>query len=88
VSYYLTADEQGWVARYGRSALWALKEAAWKALRPGADVPFTAVELRFGSAGAVTAVRGRGTGHPAKAWIVRPWPGYVLAVVLLADGMA
>ncbi len=64
------------------AALWALKEAAWKALALGPACPLRAVALEFTAAGRVTAVRVRGRRVPARAALLRPWRGHVVAVLV------
>jgi len=81
--YYLSRAERELAGWYGLTALWTLKEAAWKALRCDDTVPFTALELRFDTAGAVDGVSLRGTVRRAAAGVLHPWPGYVLAIVWL-----
>jgi phosphopantetheinyl transferase (holo-ACP synthase) len=82
--YFLTAAERASRAGHGTTALWALKEAAWKALRCRDGVVFSALELRF-RGDVLRAVALHGTEHRAAAAISYPWPGFVLAVVFL-DG--
>ena len=81
--YYLSGAERSLAGWYGLTALWTLKEAAWKALRCDDTVPFTALELRFDASGAVNAVSLGGVVRRATVGVRHPWPGYVLAVVWL-----
>lgn len=83
--YYLSAEERELEGLYGLTALWTLKEAAWKAVRCDDAVSFTALELRFDTAGAVNAVSLRGTQRPAVATVLRPWPGYVVGVLWVPE---
>lgn len=75
------AERRAWPRGRDLSALWALKEAAWKAFRCPDDLPFTALELEIGRAGTVSAVRIDGRAHPARSILRRPWPGWVVALV-------
>lgn len=82
--YFATAAERAGGPATG-AALWALKEAAWKALSLGADVPFAALALEFDGAGELAAVVLRGRRHPARAALLRPWRRHLAAVVVLED---
>jgi phosphopantetheinyl transferase len=62
------------------TTLWALKEAAWKALAVDAATPFRALELHFLDR-SLEAVSLRNSAFPARAEVVAPWPGFVVAVV-------
>ena len=81
--YFLTLRERD--SRHSRSlaALWALKEAAWKALLLPDDTRFHDVELSFDEAGNVSAIHSRGETFAATATLAAPWPGYVLATIRL-----
>ena len=79
-SYFLSAAERARAGVMDTTSLWALKEAAWKALGCGDELPFRALELRLDEAGRVRAVACHGAEHDACAAFVDPWPGYVLAV--------
>lgn len=83
--YFLGDAEQSIARRVGLTALWVLKEAAWKALGLGADTAFTALELHLGRDGRLAALSLLGRRRPARAWLSRPWPGFVLAVVTLRE---
>jgi 4'-phosphopantetheinyl transferase EntD len=63
---------------------WALKEAAWKALRLDARTPFAALDLRLDARGALRAVRARGREHAARARLRVVRGGHVLALVRVA----
>ena len=65
------------------TALWALKEAAWKALRLGPSCPLRALGLEFDAAGQVCAVVVRERRLRARAVLARPWPEHVVAVLLV-----
>jgi 4'-phosphopantetheinyl transferase EntD len=82
--YFLTPRER--VARtLPLSSLWALKEAAWKALALGADVAFQSLELDVSERGTLRAVRFDGRRLRAAATLSSPWPGWVLATVRVED---
>lgn len=63
------------------AALWALKEAAWKALGLAQDLPFHALALEFDGARKLRAVRVADARFAAHAVVVRPWPCHLVAVV-------
>ena len=70
--YFLAPRESCFAGRTDASLAWVLKEAAWKALALGADVPFTAMQLSFDRC--TRALRGVSVGStwmPARARIVR-----------------
>ena len=79
--YFLTPGERSRAGRRDPAELWALKEAAWKALACDTSLPFSALELRFGGSGALCAITIQGTSVAARATVRRPWRGYVVAVV-------
>lgn len=81
--YFLTPRERAAAGRRDLAALWALKEAAWKALAVHETVCFSALELSL-DAGRVTAVTLLGTRYAATSALSAPWPGWVLAVVGVA----
>ena len=81
--YFLTPAERRAARRHDSVALWALKEAAWKALELASDVPFKDLELGFDADGSVQSVRCGDAVLPASASLSRPWPGFVLAVLWL-----
>jgi 4'-phosphopantetheinyl transferase EntD len=83
--YFLTDAERKRAGARELAELWALKEAAWKALRLDDTVHFTALELVFDDGGEVVGLMLHGRERPARATISRPWPGFVLAVVLVGD---
>lgn len=66
------------------ATVWALKEAAWKALRLGAHTPFAALELRLSSRGSLRAVRVGGREHPARARLRVVRGEHVVALVRVA----
>ena len=84
--YFLTASEQRALRTTSVATLWALKEAAWKALSLGDDVSFLGLELHVDIHGQVKAVSVHGTRFPATSHVERPWPGYVLATVEVEAG--
>jgi phosphopantetheinyl transferase (holo-ACP synthase) len=67
------------------AALWALKEAAWKALALGPSLPLRALALEFTADGALAAVTVDGRRAPARGALLRPWAGHVVAVVVVGD---
>ena len=85
--YFLDRAERDAAARLGLASLWALKEAAWKALSLDAATPFAALRLRFDGARAV-GVAVRGGAQAVTARLVAPWPGWVLAMVWLPPATA
>lgn len=83
--YFLTQAEQEATRSVDRTALWALKEAAWKALGCDDRTPFTAIELSFDADGRIRSVWCEGQKRPAAAVVSNPWPGFVLAVIQTRD---
>lgn len=84
--YFLTPRERRLRSR-AYAELWALKEAAWKALALGPEVPFTDLELAFDRQGELRSVSVRSKQLSAGAVTSHPWPDFALAVVwLLAEG--
>lgn len=84
--YFLMAREQDALGRHSLSALWVLKEAAWKALSLNDDDAFHGLELHIDSLGELRAVSARGSRFAARATLATPWPGYVLATVRIEAG--
>jgi len=78
--YFATPEERAAGPRDG-SALWALKEAAWKALGLAQDRPFHTLVLEFDGSRRLAGVRVDGARHAADALLARPWPRHLLAVV-------
>lgn len=65
------------------TTLWALKEAAWKALGCGGDTPFRSLELGFRD-GVVCSVSLNGAMFGAAARVWAPWRGWVATLVSVA----
>ena len=82
VRRFAHASEQAAVA--DPTTLWALKEAAWKALQCARDVPFHALRIEFDAAGEVCAVVLRGVRRAARSRVWAPWCGWTAAVVEVA----
>lgn len=81
--YFATEDERRFGPR-SSSSLWALKEAAWKAMDMAPESPFHALELRFTEAREVCAVRASGREYPAHSMLLRPWGRtHVVALVIV-----
>ena len=68
--YFLTSAELSVVDRIDATVLWALKEAAWKALALSAERTFTSIELVFDETDEVRGVRldGRVISATARTW--------------------
>jgi phosphopantetheinyl transferase (holo-ACP synthase) len=81
--YFLSARERRTQGARTLTELWALKEAAWKALGCGDSTPFGDLELINDDGGAMRAVRLGTMVFPAIAELRHPWPGWVAAVLLL-----
>lgn len=79
--YFLTPVERRAGEGHSPTTLWVLKEAAWKALGCDAQTPFGAVALCFDRRGCVTAVSGDGRRIDVRAMLLRPWPGFICAVI-------
>jgi 4'-phosphopantetheinyl transferase EntD len=80
--FFLTPRERERVGN-DASPLWALKEAAWKALALDDGVGFHELELDFTAGGGVRGVALRGARFGAVAALAAPWPGYVMATIVL-----
>jgi phosphopantetheinyl transferase (holo-ACP synthase) len=65
------------------ASLWALKEAAWKALGLAQDLPFHSLEVEFDDARAVTGLRVDNIRFDAHASLLQPWPEHVVAVLVV-----
>ena len=81
--YFLTANELHTGADRPLGELWALKEAAWKALQLDGSVGFHELQLEFNDNSEVIAVSCRGIRNRAVAAVSIPWSGYVMAAVVL-----
>ena len=79
--YFLTPAERRGGRRHSPTTLWVLKEAGWKALGCNAQTPFCAVALCFDGRGCVTAVSRDGRTIGVRATLLRPWPGFICAVI-------
>lgn len=88
VRYFATADECERGPR-DPAVLWALKEAAWKAMELGSDVPFHSLALEFTDAREVCGIRVRTLRHSARGFVFQPWgQSHVVALVLVGGGDA
>jgi phosphopantetheinyl transferase len=67
------------------TTLWALKEAAWKAIGLDEATPFRSLRLELHAGGRLTAVRLDGIRIRATARIWAPWPGWTATLVELHD---
>jgi 4'-phosphopantetheinyl transferase EntD len=83
--YFLTARERRTSHLLPCTVLWVIKEAAWKALALGDDVPLAALELDVDGRGRLRAVWLRGERRAAGATLTSPWPGYVMAAVWVGE---
>jgi 4'-phosphopantetheinyl transferase EntD len=83
--YFLTTRERRTSHLLPCAVLWVIKEAAWKALALGDDVPLAALELDVDGRGRLRAVWLRGEQRPAGATLTSPWPGYVMAAVWVGE---
>jgi phosphopantetheinyl transferase (holo-ACP synthase) len=79
--YFLSPLERAQRGALTLTELWALKEAAWKALGCGDTTTFAELELVFDAGGCVRALRLGAMVLPASAELLRPWPGWVGAIV-------
>lgn len=82
VRFFASCDERRRMRFVDATTHWVLKEAAWKAFRCPPRLPLTALELWCDAHRALCAVSIAGARHAARAWVTRPWPGFVAAVVL------
>lgn len=82
--YFATLTEAALAETIGATAVWCLKEAAWKALRCRPATRFHSLALELDGA-QVTGVRLDGERHPGAAALLQPWRGWIAAIVVL-DG--
>ena len=68
--YFLAPSELSLVEAMGATAVWALKEAAWKALALSAETPFASLELAVDEFNELSGLRVDGWWIPASA---RTW---------------
>ncbi len=80
--FFLTARERRSAGSIAAAVLWAMKEAAWKALELDSSVGFHELELEIDD-GDVRGVHCLGARFRAATRLTAPWPGYVLAVAQL-----
>jgi 4'-phosphopantetheinyl transferase EntD len=83
--YFLTARERRASRLLPFAVLWAIKEAAWKALALGDDVPLSTLELDVDDRGALRGVWLRGERRHAVATLMSPWPEYFVAAVWVGE---
>jgi 4'-phosphopantetheinyl transferase EntD len=83
--FFLTERERARTAAYDPTVLWALKEAAWKAVGGSRAMPFKSVELELDAEGRVAGVGYRAGTRAAESLILTPWPGFRAAVVWLLE---
>lgn len=84
--FFLTERERESVGSLTAAVLWAMKEAAWKALELDSSVGFHELELEIDANGTVRGVWCCGIRRAAAVSLTSPWPGYVLAVAHLRFG--
>jgi 4'-phosphopantetheinyl transferase EntD len=87
VRYFLTARERRLADLLPGAVLWAMKEAAWKALALTDDVPLTALELNVDGRAMLRGVWLRGEARRAAAALMSPWPAYVGAAVMVGEAV-
>ncbi|MGH7480560.1 MAG: 4'-phosphopantetheinyl transferase family protein [Longimicrobiales bacterium] len=78
---FMADAERPLLDRHDAAAIWALKEAAWKALALPAWLPFSALRLRVDADGDVVAVETPDVREAARATLWSPWPRFVAALV-------
>jgi len=83
--YFLAPSERPVAARIGATAVWALKEAAWKALSIPSDTPFSALEIVVDDNDKLHGLRldGRWISATGRTW--RFSRGFIAAVVRIAS---
>lgn len=67
------------------AALWALKEAAWKAIAMPGTAPLRSLALEFDAQRQVIAVLVDGRRRAARGTVLRPWRAHLVAVLRLED---
>lgn len=83
--YFLSADERRAALGTHGTTLWALKEAAWKALQLDGSVGFKGLDLAMNSTAELTAVSCDGRRYDAVSAVSVPWAGYVMVAVVLEE---
>ena len=81
--YFLSRRERALGGALTLTQLWALKEAAWKALGCDDGTAFAELELIFDAGSGLRAIRLGRMVLPALAELRRPWPRWVAAIVAL-----
>lgn len=82
---YFAAEEERTRGPAEPAALWALKEAAWKAVGLAIAAPLRSLTLEFDAERRVRAVIVDGRRCPARATVLRPWPSHLMAVLRLEE---
>lgn len=82
---FFASDEELAHGLNDATSLWALKEAAWKALKLDASRPLRCLKLEFDAAHELRAVHVGNCRSGATATVLHPWLGYVAALVLVED---
>jgi 4'-phosphopantetheinyl transferase EntD len=80
---FLSAPEHVLLAHHDATTLWALKEAAWKALGLHRSDPFHSLTIVCDRDGALRSLRHGGGETAAAATIWRPWTHFIAALVWL-----
>jgi hypothetical protein len=80
---FLNPSERAFGGHHDATTLWALKEAAWKALALEPAAPFHSLILDCDANGELRRLRHPGGETPAAALVWRPWTRFVAALVWL-----
>jgi hypothetical protein len=83
--FFLSRAERRIVSTIGHTAFWALKGAAWKALRSGDQPPEGELELLFDANGQLRIASLGEETVSMRATLARPWPGYLIAVTWIVS---
>lgn len=85
--YFLAPSEWSVAERIGATQVWALKEAAWKALSLPPDTPFSALELVIDDEYKLRGLRLDGSWIPATGRTWRYSPSLIAAVVCVSRAL-
>ena len=79
--YFLSPRERETWEGTDLTTLWAIKEAAWKALRCGHETPFRALTVDRGTRAGECVLRVGARRIPARFAVLRPRRGWIVAAV-------
>lgn len=84
----LTPFEREIAREVDPTVVWAVKEAAWKAVGLGTSLDFADMELRADRQGRLMGIELLGAFVPMHTRIAEPWPGFIVAKVWMTGGVS